>query len=205
MELTDQFKTNWIGVSAASAAIYQKLEQSTQEVTRKQWVEAFIKSSGSEINSHITQCFWNCSKAIASRHKELNGSQPLSVIAAEIIDWEKVKLACSLGQLFPDAVIRDLENPKKVRKPFLSTKTIVRIGSFLLIVSCLFPPWRYTFDANGDRGAHSYQPGPYQFILEPPSPIRSEYQYGVRIDFSRLLLEWAAIGIVFSSVYIIRK
>ena len=67
---------------------------------------------------------------------------------------------------------------------------ILVIGLILLIVTCLFPPWEYTFSF---RGIYSAKPAGYHFLFSPPMPLKSDYAFGVKINFIQLLIEWVAI------------
>ncbi len=69
------------------------------------------------------------------------------------------------------------------------TKVLV-VGLALFLLICAFPPWEYTFSL---RGTHSTTPAGYHFFFSPPQPKRSSLAYGVRISFTQILVEWAAV------------
>jgi len=81
-------------------------------------------------------------------------------------------------------------------------KTIILIGAAALITSCLFPPWVYTFK---NERVSSEEPAGYSLILDPPARRNSYYAHGVKIDISRISLQFFAILIstgvgVFASI-----
>lgn len=81
-----------------------------------------------------------------------------------------------------------------------TSRKILVAGALLFLLSGLFPPWVYTYDRNGDAGGHTQKPAGYKFIFSPPSPeTHPQYSglnifFGVRVDFSRLLIQWSTIG-----------
>jgi CheY-like chemotaxis protein len=75
-------------------------------------------------------------------------------------------------------------------------KFIVLCGAVAFIWCGLFPPWLYTFYQTGTRdeaGMRSQTDAGYYFILTPPPPLDRHPAYGVKLDTSRLLIEWACI------------
>ena len=74
---------------------------------------------------------------------------------------------------------------------------------FLLLATILFPPWQYTADRNGEDGYHSRKPAGYALIFNPPKPQSDYSAFGVKIDFGRLSLEWAALAAVTGIVWVL--
>ena len=77
---------------------------------------------------------------------------------------------------------------------------ILLVGLVLLIVTCLFPPWEYTFNA---RGIYSEKPAGYHFLFSPPEPLKYGNAYGVKINFVQLSIEWIAIVLFVTAMLII--
>jgi hypothetical protein len=63
----------------------------------------------------------------------------------------------------------------------------IRCGVGLIVLMGMIPPWVHTFDA---RSIHSRKPAGYQFIFTPPKPEGASPAYGVRLDVSRLAIQW---------------
>jgi hypothetical protein len=104
----------------------------------------------------------------------------------------------------------DKTKPDK-RKPIL---ICTALG---IVVTCLFPPWLYTFDQSGthDKAGYRYERSAgYKFILRDPYHLADELltnwstntpsdqmehdvdrtlYSGVRLDTARLLVEWVCI------------
>ena len=79
-------------------------------------------------------------------------------------------------------------------------KRFIIVIAVLFVLTCVFPPWQYTFDGNG---AHSRNPAGYFFILTPPSGKNASAYYGVQIDLARLFLHWAALGAVTGAAWLL--
>jgi hypothetical protein len=62
----------------------------------------------------------------------------------------------------------------------------------LLLLACLFPPWRYTSVWPGSSAAVS-RPAGYAFVLSPPPPEHPNKMYGVEIDAARLVVQCAIV------------
>ena len=62
----------------------------------------------------------------------------------------------------------------------------------LLILSCLFPPWRYTYVSPGSAAVVS-RPAGYSFLLNPPVPEQTLRTFGVELDGARLVAQCALI------------
>jgi hypothetical protein len=97
-------------------------------------------------------------------------------------------------------------------------KAILGLTALAIVLTGLFPPWLYTFDklANHEEpGWHSERSAGYFWIFKPPEPnfnrraggandfvepdatgllLPGFYPYfGVKLDTTRLLVEWACI------------
>ena len=64
------------------------------------------------------------------------------------------------------------------KTPLMKLRRIVIVTAIVFVLAGLVPPWVQTYD-RGDAG--------YAFILTPPKNVR------VRLDTSRLMVEWACI------------
>lgn len=69
-------------------------------------------------------------------------------------------------------------------------KYIVIGGVFLFILMGIVPPWVQTFDA---KGTYSEEPLGYFPIITPPKPTRESRWFGVKIDISRLAIQWFVV------------
>ena len=67
---------------------------------------------------------------------------------------------------------------------------ILIISAAMFVIMGIFPPWTYTFD---HRSTHSEKPAGYALITEPPDPEEYNMQYGVRLDTSRLVVQWLVL------------
>jgi hypothetical protein len=68
---------------------------------------------------------------------------------------------------------------------------IMIVGVVLFVFMGLFPPWTYTLDA---QSIHREKPAGYALIVSPPGPERDAPAFGVRIDISRLIVQWLILG-----------
>lgn len=69
-------------------------------------------------------------------------------------------------------------------------KFILLCGAVVFVLIGLFPPWLYTYDVTA---THSRSNAGCSFILSPPLPRGNNNDYGIQIDMSRLLIEWACV------------
>lgn len=72
----------------------------------------------------------------------------------------------------------------------LNQRITILVGITIGCILGSFPPWTYTFDS---KLAHSECPAGYSFIASPPSRSKDIVQHGVRLDLSRLLVQWAMV------------
>jgi len=70
-------------------------------------------------------------------------------------------------------------------------RKIVIVGVVLFVLMGLFPPWTYTLDA---PSVHREKPAGYALIISPPGPEKHAPAYGVRIDISRLIVQWLVLA-----------
>ena len=70
---------------------------------------------------------------------------------------------------------------------------IIKLAAGLFIFTCLFLPWQFTEDVNGERGYHSRTPAGYAFILDVPANGNRNPGHGVVVDGKLLVIEWVAI------------
>ena len=96
------------------------------------------------------------------------------------------------------AVIQELSAYVARAKALLNRKTVLVVGAFLVAVAGLFPPWLYTFSASG---IHSEKNAGYALILTPPAREGKSEPYGIRLDSSRLVIEWVCIAAAAGAVY----
>lgn len=75
---------------------------------------------------------------------------------------------------------------------------------FVIVLMGLFPPWIHTFNY---QGIYSEEPGGYAFIFDPPAASSKwgTYHHGLRLDVSRLLLQWAIVGIAVAGLVWVLK
>lgn len=70
-------------------------------------------------------------------------------------------------------------------------RKIVIVGVVLFILMGLFPPWTYTLDA---QSIHREKPAGYALIISPPGPEKNAPAFGVKIDISRLIVQWLVLA-----------
>jgi len=75
------------------------------------------------------------------------------------------------------------------RKP----KICLWIGIAVIVAMGIYPPWLYTFTA---QGVNSRENAGYNCILTPPQPKEDIAPYGIILDIPRLCLQWVIIAIV---------
>ena len=92
------------------------------------------------------------------------------------------------------------DQPVKIRKK------IIILGATAFILSSLFPPWVFTFTHPRGGGVSEKSAG-YHLIFYPPPPSskRNINLYGVEIDFVRLLIQWAVIGVAIAAVTALKR
>lgn len=82
-------------------------------------------------------------------------------------------------------------------------RKIVMAGLILFLLMGLFPPWTYTLDV---QSIHREKPANYAFIALPPKPESTHLAHGVRIDISRLIVQWLVLTAAVSlGVFVTRR
>lgn len=66
-------------------------------------------------------------------------------------------------------------------------RKILIIGVVVILLMGAVPPWTYTFK---HTSTYSERPAGYYFIVSPPSPIAASRAHGIKIDASRLFIQW---------------
>lgn len=78
----------------------------------------------------------------------------------------------------------------------------VLLGLLVFALMGLIPPWQYTFTPEG--AATATKPAGYHLLFEPPEPERRHALAGVRIDVSRLAIQWAILAAIIG-VFLTRR
>jgi len=69
-------------------------------------------------------------------------------------------------------------------------KKLIVIGIALFILMSLFPPWTYTYKY---ESIYSEEPTGYGFIFSPPNKKLPYAVHGIKIDMSRLFIQWVIV------------
>jgi len=69
-------------------------------------------------------------------------------------------------------------------------RKIVVISIAIFVLIGLFPPWVYTFK---HKDTYSAKSAGYAFIAVAPPPEQDTLAHGVKIDLSRLLIQWVLL------------
>jgi len=83
-----------------------------------------------------------------------------------------------------------------------NVQKVVGVGLIVFVLMSLFPPWTYTFDR---QSTYSEKPAGYAFILKSPPPERNSYYHGIRIDTTRLFIQWIVLGVIIGGLVILTK
>lgn len=81
-------------------------------------------------------------------------------------------------------------------------KIVIMIGLIVIVLMGVVPPWVYTFSLQGSRSKYS---AGYSPIVSPPPRQADHPAYGVSLDISRLLMQWALVGMVAGGLVLIFK
>lgn len=79
---------------------------------------------------------------------------------------------------------------------------ILIAGVVIFVAIGLFPPWTYTFNA---ESIPSEKPAGYALIVSPPNPEQAVPVFGVRLDISRLLIQWLVLVAATGSLLLLTK
>ena len=94
--------------------------------------------------------------------------------------------------------------PPNSRSLTIWDRRIVFLGGALLLLLCLFPPWKFTLDAElkGERLYHTELVG-HRFIFAPPEQVEKLFPYtATSIDFGRMFsLGWAVVLVTGLAVF----
>lgn len=72
----------------------------------------------------------------------------------------------------------------------LAQRSIVLVSIVIIALMGIAPPWVYTYSR---ENTYSEEPAGYGLIVSPP-PRKAEYAtHGIRIDTSRLLIQWVVV------------
>jgi uncharacterized membrane protein SpoIIM required for sporulation len=79
---------------------------------------------------------------------------------------------------------------------------IITVGITLFILMGLFPPWKYTLSA---PSLYRERPAGYALIFFSPKPEKNAEAYGVKIDISRLVIQWIVlIAVIGFGIFIMK-
>lgn len=85
-------------------------------------------------------------------------------------------------------------NPKQLR--------VLIAASVIFVIMGIFPPWTYTFDWGS---THSEKSAGYGLIVSPPNPEQDGPSFGVRLDISRLLVQWLVLVAATSGLILLTR
>lgn len=66
-------------------------------------------------------------------------------------------------------------------------KTILIIGIVVILLMGTILPWNYTYKSSS---TYSEAPAGYYFITSPPPRRMKSFSHGIKIDVSRLIIQW---------------
>ena len=70
-------------------------------------------------------------------------------------------------------------------------RRIILVGIAVIVFMGIYPPWTFTFKGNT---TYSEEPAGYGLIVSPPDKKQDSFYHGIKIDTSRLLIQWAVVG-----------
>jgi hypothetical protein len=76
---------------------------------------------------------------------------------------------------------------------------VVSVGATFLVASLSFPPWSYTFQAEGISQVR--KPAGYAFLLNAPPPQAASMRFGIVLDWPRLGAQLLAIAVTTGAVW----
>jgi len=206
-KMTEQTKNAWADAFIRGATIYQELQNSLNLVpSRWKWEAEYEEQGGDGLPSHVMDVIWGHSEAAVKLFDENQGTMTIIKIASQAIDWETVEKTSFIMPSKPQTKKpANVEAPSEKKATKMSDQTIIKVAAALFIAACLFPPWEYTADHNGNEGFHTRKPARYALIFTPPNPEDDSPLFGVQIDTSRLLIEMAAIGVTTGLILFLRQ
>ncbi len=81
-------------------------------------------------------------------------------------------------------------------------KIVIMIGLIVIVLMGVVPPWVHTVSLLGSQTKYS---AGYSPIISAPSRQYDAPAYGVSLDISRLLMQWALVGMVAGGLVLILK
>jgi hypothetical protein len=66
-------------------------------------------------------------------------------------------------------------------------KKILIVGIVIVLLIGVVPPWKHTFKSSS---TYSEVPAGYSFITSPPPRRSKSFSHGIKIDISRLVIQW---------------
>lgn len=72
-----------------------------------------------------------------------------------------------------------------------SQKTVILIAAIVILLMGIFPPLIYTFKIDGKYGE---KPAGYAFVLMTPPPEGRGITVSVKLNISRLLIQWLVVA-----------
>lgn len=81
-------------------------------------------------------------------------------------------------------------------------KKVIKFSVIVIILMGIFPPWSYVFKGGT---AYTVKPASYGFLLSPPPPEEDFASHGVKLDFSRLLLQWFLVVVTATSLIYLKS
>lgn len=92
---------------------------------------------------------------------------------------------------------------------------IVIASAVVFIAMGLYPPWTYTVDyaesssigggSSRSSEVHSKKPAGYALIVAPPTPEQEGARFGVRLDISRLVVQWIVLAAATGGAVLLAK
>ena len=209
-------KQTWAEAVILGAEIHYSLQESLNIYpSREQWEDEFVKRQNHQIPiaSFVMDELWTNSDTAGREFNRLGGKKRMPDVVTDILrlrsskgykaqkafdDYNNQILASQPKLLSPDNTPKTLTQDiaQKQTKKESPEKRLIKWAGIVFVASCLFPPWQYTADHNGNGGFHARKSAGYSLIVCPPAPEHSGVAFGVQLDFGRLFLEWAALAAV---------
>jgi hypothetical protein len=81
-------------------------------------------------------------------------------------------------------------------------RNLIGIGVAVVVLMGVVPPWAETYQDRSISQVH--RPVGYMPLWLPPPSSRSGAAYGVRVDWSRLSLQWLLVGVTTGGLCLVR-